>query len=127
MPHLLVALLLSVGLMALGSDIAAGVEPPARPNIVVVETDDQTVESLRVMPNVQRMLAARGVTFDSSFVGYSLCCPSRATLLTGQYAHNHGVLGNVPPVGGYKSSTARTHSPSGSRRRATQPSTSAST
>jgi N-acetylglucosamine-6-sulfatase len=102
MPHLLVALLLSVGLMALGSDIAAGVEPPARPNIVVLETDDQTVESLRVMPNVQRLLAAHGVTFDSSFVGYSLCCPSRATLLTGQYAHNHGVLGNVEPVGGYE-------------------------
>ena len=64
-------------------------------------TDDQTVESLRVMTNVRRLLADRGATFGSSFVTYALCCPSRATFLTGQYAHNHGVLGNRPPEGGY--------------------------
>jgi arylsulfatase A-like enzyme len=75
---------------------------PARPNIVLLMTDDQTVESLRVMPNVKRVLADRGTTFDNSFVSFSLCCPSRATLLTGQYAHNHGVLSNQPPGGGYE-------------------------
>jgi N-acetylglucosamine-6-sulfatase len=64
-------------------------------------TDDQTVESLRVMTNVKRLLRDRGTTFASSFVTYSLCCPSRATFLTGQYAHNHGVMGNTPPAGGY--------------------------
>ncbi len=64
-------------------------------------TDDQTVESLRVLANVRRLVADEGVTFDSSFVSFSLCCPSRATFLTGQYAHNHGVLGNRPPEGGY--------------------------
>ena len=64
-------------------------------------TDDQTVESMRVMPNVKTLLADRGVTFDNSFVSYSLCCPSRATYLTGQYAHNHGVLHNNPPFGGF--------------------------
>ena len=85
----------------LGSAALARSSKPQRPNIVVLETDDQTVESLRVMPNVQRLLAARGVTFDSSFVSFSLCCPSRATFLTGQYAHNHGVFGNSPPQGGY--------------------------
>jgi N-acetylglucosamine-6-sulfatase len=73
----------------------------ARPNIVVIETDDQTVESMRVMNNVQARIGARGATFKNSFVNYSLCCPSRATFLTGQYAHNHGVLGNVPPNGGF--------------------------
>jgi len=72
-----------------------------RPNVVVIMTDDQTVESMRVMPNVRELLAERGVTFTNSFVSYPLCCPSRATLLTGQYAHNHGVLGNEPPDGGY--------------------------
>src|SRR5207248_2584398 len=55
----------------------------------------------RVMTKVQQLLAARGVTFDSSFVSFPLCCPSRATFLTGQYAHNHGVLSNDPPYGGY--------------------------
>jgi N-acetylglucosamine-6-sulfatase len=72
-----------------------------RPNVVVLMTDDQTVESLRVMPNVQYLLADQGVTFDNSFVSYPLCCPSRSTFLTGQYAHNHGVWGNAGANGGY--------------------------
>ena len=75
--------------------------PPKRPNIVVIMTDDQTVESMRVMKNVKRLLVDQGTTFDNSFVSFSLCCPSRATFLTGQYAHNHGVLANKPPYGGY--------------------------
>jgi N-acetylglucosamine-6-sulfatase len=73
----------------------------ARPNVVVIMTDDQTVESLRVMGNVKRLLANRGATFANSFVGFALCCPSRATFLTGQYGHNNGVLGNTLPDGGY--------------------------
>ena len=72
-----------------------------RPNVLVLMTDDQTVESMRVMPNVKTLIADRGVTFDNSFVSYSLCCPSRSTFLTGQYAHNHGVWGNTAPNGGY--------------------------
>ncbi|HEY6416757.1 MAG TPA: sulfatase, partial [Acidimicrobiales bacterium] len=64
-------------------------------------TDDQTVESVRVMANVKALLRDRGATFANSFVTFALCCPSRATFLTGQYAHNHGVLGNSPPTGGY--------------------------
>jgi N-acetylglucosamine-6-sulfatase len=67
----------------------------------VIMTDDQTVESVRVMTNVKRLLRDRGATFRQSFVNFALCCPSRATFLTGQYAHNHGVLGNAPPSGGY--------------------------
>ena len=50
-----------------------------RQNVVVLMTDDQTVESLRVMPNVQYLLADQGVTFDNSFASYPLCCPSRST------------------------------------------------
>ena len=64
-------------------------------------TDDQTVESMRVMKNVKRLLVAQGTSFDNSFASFALCCPSRATFLTGQYAHNHGVLSNKPPYGGY--------------------------
>jgi N-acetylglucosamine-6-sulfatase len=74
---------------------------PRRPNVIVVLTDDQDTRSISVMGDVKRLLAKRGVTFENSFVTYSLCCPSRATLLTGQYAHNHRVLSNDPPHGGY--------------------------
>jgi len=73
----------------------------ARPNIVVIETDDQTLDSMRVMSSTLRLLGKEGTTFDQNFVSFSLCCPSRSTFLTGQYAHNHGVLGNSPPAGGY--------------------------
>ncbi|HET8651664.1 MAG TPA: sulfatase [Gaiellaceae bacterium] len=73
----------------------------ARPNVVVLMTDDQTVESMRVMTNVNALLAARGTTFTNSFVSFPLCCPSRATFVTGQYAHNHTVMGNAAPAGGY--------------------------
>jgi arylsulfatase A-like enzyme len=72
----------------------------AAPNVLVIETDDQTVESMRVMQNVNALIGAQGASFTNSFVNYSLCCPSRSTFLTGQYAHNHGVLGNAPPDGG---------------------------
>ena len=73
---------------------AAAAPKPKRPNIVMIMTDDQTVESVRVMTNVNRMLAAKGTTFTNSFATFPLCCPSLATFLTGQYSHNHGVVGN---------------------------------
>ena len=71
-------------------------------NVVVIETDDQTADSLWAMPIVDRLLVRRGVTFENSFVSFPLCCPSRATFLTGQYPHNHGVENNRPPQGGYE-------------------------
>jgi N-acetylglucosamine-6-sulfatase len=74
---------------------------PLRPNVLVIETDDQTVESMRIMSNVNSLIGDQGTTFDNSFVNFSLCCPSRATFLTGQYAHNHGVWSNAPPTGGF--------------------------
>jgi N-acetylglucosamine-6-sulfatase len=73
----------------------------ARPNFVVLMTDDQTVDDLRVMARTRRLLGDRGVRFASSYVSYPVCCPSRATYLSGQYAHNHHVMGLYPPTGGY--------------------------
>jgi N-acetylglucosamine-6-sulfatase len=72
-----------------------------RPNVVVLETDDQTMESLRVMQHTRQLLAAGGTTFERSFASFPLCCPSRATFLTGQYSHNNHVLHNAGPHGGY--------------------------
>ena len=85
----------------LASSDAKSASPTIRPNVVVLMTDDQTLESVRVMPNVRGLIADQGVTFDNNFVSYSLCCPSRATFLTGQYTHNHTVWGNTVPNGGY--------------------------
>ena len=75
---------------------------PARgANVVLFMTDDQNPGEVDVMRNVQRLLVDKGVSFADSFVNFPLCCPARVTLQTGQYAHNHGVLGNHLPEGGY--------------------------
>jgi N-acetylglucosamine-6-sulfatase len=76
-----------------------------RPNIVMLMTDDQTVADLQVMPQTRRLIGAAGVSFSNSFVSYPMCCPSRATYFTGQYAHNHGVLYNNGPHGGFHAFT----------------------
>ena len=111
---LTLACLCAVALPALvpAASSSARTSPPAkakakanakakRPNIVVILTDDQTLEDLEVMTRTKRLIGDRGVTFDNSFVSYPLCCPSRATFFSGQYAHNHGVMGIEPPTGGY--------------------------
>jgi N-acetylglucosamine-6-sulfatase len=74
----------------------------AAPNVVLIETDDQTLESMRVMERTRALIGDRGTTFENAFVSLSLCCPSRASLLTGRYAHNHGVLDIHPPWGGFE-------------------------
>ena len=81
---------------------AAAASRAERPNVVVIMTDDQDFRSMPVMPKTRRLIGRQGVTFDRNFVNYPLCCPSRATFLTGQYAHNHGVLWNNWPWGGYR-------------------------
>jgi arylsulfatase A-like enzyme len=93
----------SVALAALLLILVAAVPARAqqRPNIVVVLTDDQSAESMFALPKTVQAIGSHGVTFDQSFVSLSLCCPSRATFLTGEYAHNHGVLDNQPPLGGF--------------------------
>ncbi len=71
------------------------------PNIVLILTDDQDVNSTKTMPSVQTELVQEGTTFLEAFASLPMCSPARATLLTGQYAHNHGVTDNEPPDGGY--------------------------
>ncbi len=90
---------LVIGLVWTGPGPASAADK--RPNVLVVMSDDQTLDSMRFMPQTEARLGERGATFEQFFDNYSLCCPSRSTLLTGQYAHNHGVLGNQPPIGGF--------------------------
>ena len=71
--------------------------PPPPPNIVMVVTDDQTLAQYNhpgVMPKTRKLLGKTGTTFTDAIVSTPLCCPSRATMLTGQYGHNNGVLRN---------------------------------
>ena len=80
----------------------------------MIQTDDQTLDGLyataraypgapetRAMPATLDLIAKKGITFNRYYVSYPLCCPSRVSLLTGRYAHNHKVKGNVQPNGGY--------------------------
>jgi arylsulfatase A-like enzyme len=90
-----------------------------RPNIVLIQTDDQTLDELYAeykppgggnvvaMPNTRALIGEKGATFTQYYTPYSLCAPSRVSLLTGRYAHNDKVRGNVPPNGGYPGFAAR--------------------
>jgi arylsulfatase A-like enzyme len=79
-------------LLAIPVPLAA--QPDPRPNILVIVTDDQRTGTLRVMPETKRWLRQRGVRFAEGYVSTPLCCPSRASIFTGRYAHNHGVRTN---------------------------------
>ncbi|MDQ3993729.1 MAG: sulfatase-like hydrolase/transferase [Actinomycetota bacterium] len=74
-----------------------------RPNIVLVFTDDQRWDTLWAMPNVQRTLVAPGISFSNAFVVNPVCCPSRASTLTGRYSHATGIYRNQAPYGGFAS------------------------
>ena len=80
---------------------AAGTGKDGRPNILVVMADDMTQDDLPFMPKTRKLLAKQGTSFTNSITSFPLCCPSRSTFLTGQYAHNHGVTGNFYPEGWY--------------------------
>ena len=72
-----------------------------RPNILVVMTDDQALADVAHMPHVRKLIADRGTSFSNAVDSFPLCCPARATFISGQYAHNHGVAGNFYPYGWY--------------------------
>jgi len=94
--------LIALGLAAV-SPFCAPAE--AKPNIVVIMTDDQRdADPLTRMPNTQALLVDQGVRFTNSFVVNPVCCASRASFLSGQYSHNNGVWDNKwgPRPGGFK-------------------------
>ncbi len=73
----------------------------AAPDIVFVVADDLDLESTRHLSRLTELVAEPGAVFTDAFVSLSLCCPARATLLTGKYAHNTGVMANKGPDGGF--------------------------
>jgi arylsulfatase A-like enzyme len=98
---------LTLSLMGLGETseqpssvkVATKTAMKQKPNIVVVMADDMRADDVRFMPSLQKLVTARGLKFRNSFSPYPLCCPSRASFLSGQYAHNHDVLDNNAPFG----------------------------
>src|SRR5215213_3533859 len=86
-----------------GSGTAASSEPAKQPNVIMILTDDLDYQLLQEnsthYPNLQE-LATEGTTFENAFVTDPMCCPSRATILRGQYAHNQRIVGNTWPKGG---------------------------
>jgi N-acetylglucosamine-6-sulfatase len=71
-----------------------------RPNIVFVLTDDLDTRSMRYLDGLRRATAGNGTNFQRAYVSDAVCCPSRATILRGQYPHNHDIRGNAAPAGG---------------------------
>ncbi|HET9250136.1 MAG TPA: sulfatase, partial [Actinomycetota bacterium] len=77
-------------------------DPGAPPDIVLIVTDDQRWDTLWAMPTLSERLAGEGVTFPDAFVVNPLCCPSRASILTGDYSHTHLVYRQAPPFGRFE-------------------------
>jgi arylsulfatase A-like enzyme len=85
----------------------------ARPNFVIIQTDDQNAETVRaklrgavggfqpVMPHAMKQIVGKGTEFRNYYAATPVCSPSRASLLSGQYPWNNGVEGNVGPSGGW--------------------------
>lgn len=91
-----IAIVVLVVLFAVPSQAAA-----QRPNFVFVLADDLSMDLVQYMPRVQAMMD-EGASFDRYVVTNSLCCPSRATILTGRYSHSTGIYRNQPPDGGFE-------------------------
>jgi arylsulfatase A-like enzyme len=85
-----------------GSAAREAVGATAKPNIVFILADDMRKDDLKYMPKTLSILRDKGMYFSNAFVSNALCCPSRATIMRGQYAHNTGVWTNRGSRGGWK-------------------------
>jgi arylsulfatase A-like enzyme len=95
---LILAAALSLGFCIASADLAAA----PKHNVVLIVTDDEDLAAHAFMPKTKALIEDQGATFANYFISYPWCCPSRASILRGQYAHNTNVVGNEPPWGGYE-------------------------
>jgi arylsulfatase A-like enzyme len=89
--------LLTVAILAVpsvGSRPTPALGSPAPPNVLIIMTDDQRVDTMGMMPRTLRWFDSGGTEFTNAFVTTPLCCPSRASIMTGRYVHNHDVHNN---------------------------------
>jgi arylsulfatase A-like enzyme len=94
-----------VGLLLSGDGLLtqnqrADAQTATRPNFVFVMTDDLDERSMEDLGGMHDIMGSNGTTFENAYVTYPLCCPSQATILRGQYLHNHGIVGNTLQQGG---------------------------
>jgi N-acetylglucosamine-6-sulfatase len=94
------AVLLLSGVWGSASREARGAT--TKPNIVFILADDMRKDDLKYMPKTRSVLGDKGMSFQNAFVSTPQCCPSRATTLRGQYAHNTGVLNIGGSKGGWE-------------------------
>ncbi|MBI1747621.1 MAG: sulfatase [Acidobacteria bacterium] len=108
--RLLFGLLMAAVLANIASGPALKAAPngsPPRPNIVFILTDDLDTRYpegtwVNRFPRLRTILSDQGTTFKNNFVTLSLCCPSRTSILRGQYAHNTQIFTNASPGGGFQ-------------------------
>lgn len=81
--------------------VPASVQAAERPNILLIVTDDQRADMVSAMPTLVDRIGGQGVRFRLGFVPHALCCPARASILTGDYSHSTGVWTNTL-AGGYE-------------------------
>jgi N-acetylglucosamine-6-sulfatase len=96
---------MSMALQVLSAASASGANALARPNVVILLTDDQTLDMMRYMPITKTELIDHGVYFPNAIVPNSVCCPSRASILTGNYSSTTGVWDNSGSHGGFDAFT----------------------
>jgi arylsulfatase A-like enzyme len=82
----------------------------SKPNFVFILADDMRYDDLAYMPKTRNLLGSQGMTFSKAYVAKPLCCPSRTSILTGMYTHNHKVWFNSSTnEGGWQGFKAQGH------------------
>ena len=85
------AALVGASLTAPTGSPAARAQADPRPNVLVIVTDDQRWDAMAHMPVTRRLFGRGGTKFKNGFATTPFCCPSRASIMTGKYTHNHGI------------------------------------
>ena len=98
----LFSLVVLFSLVNMGVSACDAIQSSPPPNIIIILTDDMDLSLMPYLKNVDTLIGKNGATFTNYFVTSSICCPSRASMLRGQYPHNTNVLSNNFPEGGFK-------------------------
>lgn len=106
-------LVMSLPMLAgtIGAPVAVAQEGTAKPNIIYIVADDADKQLLFSMPNIKRLLVDQGTFLENYYIPQAMCCPSRTSVLTGEYTHNHRVVRNTAPDGGFAKYRQMGHDP----------------